>query len=120
MYIDNIVVIGNDEVEIAWLKNALAREFEIKDLGFLRYFIEIEVARSTQDIFLSQWKYVMDLLKEAGIVGCKPYLTPIKANHELQEDDSERLIDAERYQKACRTFDATCMYDSECVHRIYK
>lgn len=64
VYVDDIVVTRN-EVEIAWLKNALAREFEIKDLGSLRYFLEIEVTRSTQGIFLSQRKYVVDLLKEA-------------------------------------------------------
>lgn len=99
MYVDDIVVIGNDEVKIAGLKNVLAREFEIKDLGSLRYFLGIEVARSTQCIFLSQWKYVMDLLKEAGMTCCKPCLTPIETNHKLQEDDSERLINAERYQR---------------------
>lgn len=80
-------------------KNALAREFEIKDLGSLRYFLGVEVARSIQGIFLSQQKYVVDLLKEVEMVGCKPCLTPIEANHKLKEDDSERLIDAGRYQR---------------------
>lgn len=99
VYVDDIVVIGNDEVEIARIKNALSREFEIKDLGSLRYFLGIEVARSTQGIFLSQRKYVLNLLKEARMAGCKPCFTPIKANHRLKEDASERLINVGRYQR---------------------
>lgn len=53
VYVDDVVVTGNDKEEIIQLKKGLAREFEIKDLGSLRYFFGIEVVKSTQDIFLS-------------------------------------------------------------------
>jgi len=46
LYVDDIVVIGNDEVEIAKWKKNLAKEFEIKELGSLKYFLGIEVAKS--------------------------------------------------------------------------
>ena len=46
VYVDDIIVTGNDEKEKEALKNCLAREFEIKDLGKLRYFLGIEVAWS--------------------------------------------------------------------------
>lgn len=69
VYVDDIVVTGNDEVEITQLKKKLSKEFEIKDLGSLRNFLGIEVARSNQDIFLSQQKYVLNLLNEAGMIG---------------------------------------------------
>lgn len=88
------MIVGNDEVEVASLKRYLAKEFEIKDLGTLKYFIRIEVARSKQCIFLSQMKSVLDLLKESGMEGCKPCATPIEANHRLKENDNEWLIDA--------------------------
>lgn len=48
VYMDDIVVTGNDKVEMAQLKSNLAREFKIKDLGFLKYFLEIEIARFRQ------------------------------------------------------------------------
>lgn len=48
VYVDDIVVIGNSEVEVACLKSSLANEFEIKDLGSLKYFLGIEVARTRQ------------------------------------------------------------------------
>src|SRR3954471_11130553 len=52
VYVDDIVLTGNDTGEISRLKEQLAEEFEIKDLGVLRYFLEIKVARSPNGIFL--------------------------------------------------------------------
>ena len=57
---------------MARLKKLLAEEFEIKDLGKLRYFLGIEVSRSGKKIFISQRKYIMDLLKETGMMGSLP------------------------------------------------
>ena len=64
VYVDDIVVTGDNHEEMARLKKYLATQFEIKDLGKLRYFLGIEVARLEKGIFLSQRKYVIDLLKE--------------------------------------------------------
>ena len=64
-----MVLTGNDEEEIQRLNQSLAREFDIKDLGNLKYFLGIEVARSRHGIFLSQWKYILDLLKETRMLG---------------------------------------------------
>ena len=72
VYVDDIIVTGDNEVEIARLKGILSREFEIKDLGALRYFLGMEVARSSKGISISQRKYTLDLLKETGMLGCKP------------------------------------------------
>lgn len=58
VYVDDIVVLGNNEVEVAQLKGSLAREFEIKDLGSLRYSLGIETAKAKQGISLSQRKYM--------------------------------------------------------------
>lgn len=46
--------------EIKYLKENLERAFEVKDLGPLRYFLGIEIARSSKGIVLSQRKYVLD------------------------------------------------------------
>ncbi|BBH02497.1 NB-ARC domain-containing disease resistance protein [Prunus dulcis] len=65
IYIDDIIIIGTDKHEISQLHDYLATEFEMKNLGGLKYFLGIEVARSQQGIFLSQKKYVLDLLTDA-------------------------------------------------------
>lgn len=63
---DDIIVTGNDPMEISQLKMWLTQEFEIKDLGHLQYFLGIKVARSKKGIFFSQRKHTLDLLTETG------------------------------------------------------
>ena len=83
VYVDDMVVTENDPSEITALQRKLATEFELKDLGNLRYFLGIEVARSAQEISLCQRKYVIDLLTETGMLDCKPTKTTIEVNHGL-------------------------------------
>ena len=64
VYVDDIVIIGNDMAGISSLKSFLHGQFHIKDLGMLKYFLGVEVMRSKREIFLSQRKYVLDLLSE--------------------------------------------------------
>ena len=64
VYVDDIIITSSDEGELACLKRKLAIEFEIKDIGQLKYFIGMEVARSRKGIMVSQQKYILELLKE--------------------------------------------------------
>jgi len=64
----------------------------------LQYFLGIEVAQSKRGIFISQRKYILDLLKETGMTGCKPAESPIESNHKLQLGVGES-VDKERYQR---------------------
>jgi len=64
IYVDDMIITGSDIEEITQLKNNLFREFEMKDLGGLKYFLGIEVLCSNKGIFISQRKYIMDLLAE--------------------------------------------------------
>ena len=66
------------------LREFLLVIFEIKDLGGLKYFLGIEFSRSKRGIFVSQRKYVLDLLSETRLLGCKAAETPIEHNLKLQ------------------------------------
>lgn len=66
VYIDDTIVTGVFTKELINLKKTLAKEFKIKDIGNLRYFLRMEVARSKEDIYVSQRKYIIDLLIECG------------------------------------------------------
>lgn len=48
--VDDILLTGNDVVEMGRLKNNLSKKLEIKDLGHLQYFLGIEIARSRKGI----------------------------------------------------------------------
>ena len=97
-YVDGIIITGDDETEIIRLKENLSKEFEVKDLGKLRYFLGIEIARNPKGIVLSQRKYVLDLLSETGMLGCRPVSTPIDLNHKLCVE-SGNPVNKERYQR---------------------
>lgn len=99
IYVDDMVVTGNDKDEISSLQQHLAFEFEMKQLGNLKYFLGIEVARSKHGIFLCQRKYILDLLSETGLRGCKPVDTPIEQNHKLFQCSNSISIDKGRYQR---------------------
>ena len=83
IYVDDMVITGDDVKEIDNLKHRLFLEFEMKDLENLKYFLGIEVLRSKTGIFIKQKKYILDLLAEAGMIDCKPTETPIVTNHGL-------------------------------------
>jgi hypothetical protein len=98
VYVDDIIITGDDEVEISRLKGSLSKEFEVKDLGQLRYFLGIEIARSSKGIVLSQRKYTLDLLDDTSMLGCRAAFTPIDQNHKLCAQSGEP-VDKEKYQK---------------------
>lgn len=79
------------------LKKSLASNFEIKDLGTLRYFLGMEVARSKKGLVVSQCKFVLDLLKETRMSGCQPSDTPMDPNHKLEEIKYGTPVDTARY-----------------------
>lgn len=68
VYVDNTIITSDDIQEIE-LMNNLKAEFEVKDLGNLRYFLGMDVARSKHGIDISQKKYTPDHLKEIGKLG---------------------------------------------------
>ncbi|XP_042495000.1 uncharacterized mitochondrial protein AtMg00810-like [Macadamia integrifolia] len=98
VYVDDIVVIRNDSIEIDHLKGFLGNEFEIKGLGKLRYFLGIEITRSSKGIFLYQRKYILNLLFEIGMLGCHPSDIPMEASNHLKEKEGEP-VDKGRYQQ---------------------
>jgi len=73
-----MIITSDDENEKQTLSERLTAQFEMKDLGKLKYFFGIEVAYSRQSIFISQRKYILDLLKETGKWGCKTTVQPNK------------------------------------------
>ncbi|CAN1343942.1 Retrovirus-related Pol polyprotein from transposon RE1 [Linum perenne] len=89
----------NDAGRIQELKNKLAQEFEIKDLGVLKYFLGMEFARSKEGLFINQRKYILDMLEEVGLTNCKPIDTPMEPNLRLRPSSAEEVKDLGRYQK---------------------
>jgi len=93
VYVDDIIVIEDDKVERESLKKCLAKEFEIKILDKLKYFLSIEVAYSKKGIFISQRKYILDLLKEIRSLNSKVGSTLTDPNNKIiGKEGSSRSI----------------------------
>ena len=67
------------------LGEELAQQFDIKSLETLKYFWGIEVASPKEGMFISQHKYLLDLLKETGMIDNKLASTPILIRSEAWE-----------------------------------
>jgi len=83
VYVDDIVITGDDNEGIKALKQHLFQNFQTKGLGPLRYFIGIEVAQLKSGIAISQRKYALDILEETCLTDCKPVQTPMDPNVKL-------------------------------------
>lgn len=91
------MITGDDLEDVQHLKCHLSGEFEVKDLGALCYFLGIEVARLMKGIFISQRKYILNLLSETALLGARLTETLIKVKHGLDDHDGRPLIDAGQY-----------------------
>ena len=98
VYVDDIIIIGSDSKDISSLKSFLQSQFHTKDLGMLRYFLGIKVMGSKHGIFLSQRKYVLDLLSKTRKLGVKPCSSPMVPSVHLTRE-CETFEDLERYRR---------------------
>lgn len=89
MYVDDVLLIGNDPKCIHELKALLDAKFGLKDLGSLKYFLGLEVARSDKGISLNQRKYALEILHGTGHLGSKPVKKPIEQNLHLSKDQGK-------------------------------
>lgn len=87
IYVDDIVLTGDDIDEIHSFKAFLDSTFKIKDLGPLQFFLGLEVAHSKKGISLNQRKYALELLDDMGFLHCKLASTPMLPNLKLYKDD---------------------------------
>jgi len=98
VYIDDIVITGNDITRIAQLKKYLFNHFQTKDLDYLKYFLRIEVAQS-KGVIISQRKYVLNIFGVIDLTNCKPIGSPMDSNQKLMRDQSELFSNPERYRR---------------------
>ena len=93
LYVDDMIITGDDAHGISALKDFLHRHFEMKDLGPLSYFLGLEVSSDSTGYSLTQAKYASDLLTRAGLSDSKTASTPLEPNVRLTFLDGDLLSD---------------------------
>lgn len=99
IYVDDMIVTSNSNEALTGFKGYLASCFKMKDLGPLKYFLGIEVSRSSKGFYLSQRKYALEIVSDAGLLGSKPATFPLEQNHKLALSTSPLLTDPEPYRR---------------------
>nr|XP_019068974.1 uncharacterized protein LOC109120063 [Solanum lycopersicum] len=108
VYVDDLLITGNSSRMVQEAKDTLHKNFKMKDLGSLRYFLGIEILKSKEGLLLNQRKYALQLISEAGLSGAKTVSTLLEFNQKLTSvefdqhtggsDDAE-LEDVTAYQR---------------------
>ena len=91
LYVDDMIITGDNLSGIQELKDFLSQQFEMKDLGHLNYFLGLEITHSTYGLYITQAKYASDLLSQAGLTDSKNVDTPVELNAHLTPSGGKPL-----------------------------
>ncbi|RVW83084.1 Retrovirus-related Pol polyprotein from transposon TNT 1-94 [Vitis vinifera] len=95
---DDMIYMGSSSSLINEFKACMKKKFEMSDLGLLHFFLGLEVKQVEDGVFVSQRKYVVDLLKKFNMLNCKVVATPMNSNEKLQAEDGTKRADARRFR----------------------
>ena len=98
IYVDDIILTGNDDQSLHSLIKQLSSEFALKDLGDIHYFLGIEVHRHHNGITLSQGNYIKDLLNQSHMINSAHINTPMALKTPSTLPTANNLIDATSYR----------------------
>eukprot|EP00257_Ricinus_communis_P015773 XP_015573748.1 uncharacterized protein LOC107261134 [Ricinus communis] len=99
LYVDDIIYIGNCSVMFEKFKKSMMVEFEMSDLGMMHYFLGIEVMQSSTGVFISQKKYVQEILDRFKMKDCNPASTPSEFAWKLNKDAEGKKVDSTIYKQ---------------------
>jgi hypothetical protein len=96
--VDDMLITGDNSEHISHVKQHLSKEFQMSDLGPLSYFLGIEVQQTQKGFYLSQSKYIQDLLDRSGLTDTHTVATPMDLHLKLRPKDGTPLADPTRYR----------------------
>ena len=99
LYVDDMIITGDDLSGIQELKDFLSQQFEMKDLGHLSYFLGLEITYSTDGLYITQVKYALELFSRAGLTDSKTVDIPVELNTHLTPTGGKPLSNPSLYKR---------------------
>ena len=103
IYVDDIVIAGKSEKQIASIKSAIAKQFQVKDMGEMHYFLGVSVKQNLKmkETWIGQPLYTKTILKKFGMENAKPIHTPADPSTKLLKATKDcEMADQVLYQSA--------------------
>lgn len=98
LYVDDLLVTGDNVQMIEEFKQEMMQVFEMTDLGLMTYFLGLEVQQSQNEVFICQKKYAKEILKKFQMEECKAINTPMGQKEKLSKEDGASKVDEGYYR----------------------
>jgi hypothetical protein len=98
VYVDDIIFRSNDDRLSHKFSRDIQSEFEMSLLGELTFFLGLQISHLDEGIFISQTKYIKEMLKKFRMEYCKPVSTPMVTSCKLSKDDESKEVDQRLYR----------------------
>jgi hypothetical protein len=99
VYVDDLVITGTKDTEVATFKEEMKVTFQMSDLGLLSFYLGIEVHQDDSRITLRQTAYAKHVIELAGLTDCNPALTPMEEKLKLSRDSTTEEVDTTQYRR---------------------
>ncbi|KAM6587036.1 hypothetical protein CsatA_009641 [Cannabis sativa] len=120
VYVDDILITGSDSNEISSLVTQLNRQFSLKDLGGINYFLGIQVTPTEHGLHLSQTKYITDVLCKAKLECANSLPTPMTGGEKLSCIGSDPVKDPQQYRSLVGALQYATLTRPEIAYAVNK
>jgi hypothetical protein len=103
VYVDDLVITGTKDVEVTAFKEEMKSTFQMSDMGFLSFYLGIEVHQGDFGITIRQTAYAKLVIELAGLTDCNPALTLMEERLKLSCDSTTEKVDATQYRRLMRS-----------------
>ena len=98
VYVDDIIFVRDDDIMSQKFSKDMQSEFEMSLLGEFTFFLGLHISQINYGIFISQTKYIKEMLKKFGMEDCKPISTPMITGYKLRKYDESKEVDQRLYR----------------------
>lgn len=99
VYVDDLIYTGDDVSMMREFKTSMEKEFDMTDLGKMRFFLGIEVLQTTEGIHISQSKYALEVLRRFEMENCNTVFSPMVPGSKLDMDEGGERVDDTFYKQ---------------------